>query len=32
LEISREEMNAKKLPDYIVKSLVAMDVLDPPDT
>ena len=32
LGISRKEMNAKKLPDYIVKSLVAMGVLDPPDT
>ena len=32
LGISREEMTAKKLPDYIVKSLVAMGVLDPPDT
>ena len=32
LGISREEMNAKELPDYIVKSLVAMGVLDPPDT
>ena len=28
LGISRKEMTAKKLPDYIVKSLVAMGVLD----
>ncbi len=32
LGISREEMNATKLPDYIVKSLVAMGVLYPSDT
>ncbi len=32
LGISREEMNATKLPDYIVRSLVAMGVLESPDT
>jgi hypothetical protein len=32
MEISREEMNARKLPDSIVRSLVAMGVLDPPET
>ena len=32
LGISREELNATKLPDYIVRSLVAMGVLESPDT